>query len=77
MEVDNSVHHFDVMALSETRLDQSVKNEDIFIQAFSREIYRSDHPSNTKTGGVCVYFREGLLVKRRKDLEIFTGDGCQ
>ena len=62
MEVYNSLHHFDVMALSETMLDKSVKNDDIFIQGLSREIYRSDHPSNTKIGRVCVYFREGLPI---------------
>ena len=58
------------MVLSETMLDKSVKNEDIFIHAFNREIFCSDHPSNTKTGGVCVYFREGLPIKRRNGLEI-------
>ena len=70
MEVYNSVHHFDVMALSKNMLDKSINNEDIYVQGFSREIYRSDHPSNTKTGGVSVYFREGLPIKRRQDLEI-------
>ena len=42
----------------------------ILFEGFSREVYRSDHPSNTKTGGVCLYFREGLAIKRRQDLEI-------
>jgi len=70
MEVYNSVHHFDIMVLSATMLDKSVKNEDIFIQGFNREIFLSDHPSNTKTGGVCVYFREGLPIKRRDDFEM-------
>ena len=73
MEVYNSVHLFDIMALSETMLDQSVKNEDIFIQGFSREIFRSDHPSNTKTGGLRIYFREGLPIKRRNNYEILQG----
>ena len=51
-------------------LDQSISNDDIFIEGFSREIYRSDHLSNSKTGGVCVYFREGLPIKRRPKLEL-------
>ena len=51
-------------------LDSSVSNVDIFIEGFSREIYRSDHPSNTKLGGVCLYFREGLPIRRRTDLEL-------
>ena len=51
-------------------LDHSVSNNDISIDGFSKEIYRSDHPSNTKIGGVCLYFREGLPIKRRTDLEL-------
>ena len=31
---------------------------------------RSDHPSNSRIGGVCVYFREDLPIKRRQDLEL-------
>ena len=56
----NSVLHFDVIAISETVLDSSINDEDIFIEGFSRDIYRSDHPNNTKIGGVCLYFRDGL-----------------
>ena len=70
IEAYNAVHHVDVIAISETMLDNSISEEDIFIQGFSREIYRSDHPSNTKTGGVCLYVREGLANKRRGDLEL-------
>ena len=69
LEAYNSVYRFDVMAFSETMLNSTVSNEEIEIEGFSKEIYRNDHPSDTKTGGVCVYFREGLAIKRRKDLE--------
>ena len=69
IEAYNSVHHFDVIAISESMLDQSISNEDISIEGFSREIFRSDHPSNSKIGGTCLYFREGLPIKRRGDLE--------
>ena len=47
-------------------LDQSISNDDIFIEGFSRDIYRSDHPSNSKTGGVL----RGIPIKRRPDLEL-------
>ena len=60
----------DIIAISETTLDHSVTNDDISIDGFSKEIYRSDHPRNTKIGGVCLYFREGLPIKRRTDLEL-------
>lgn len=55
IEAYNSVHHFDVIAISESMLDQSISNEDIFIEGFSRETFRSDHPSNSKIGGGLVY----------------------
>ena len=70
IEAYNSVHRFDVIALSESMLNSSVNNEDIFIEGFSKEVYRSDHPSNSRKGGVCLYFREALPNKRRVDLEL-------
>ena len=69
IEAYNSIYHFDVKAISESMLDRTISNDDIFIEGFRREIFRSDHPSNTKVGGACVYFREGLHLKRRGDLE--------
>ena len=44
IEAYNSVMHFDLLALSETFLDTSVEEEELFIQGFSKEIWRSDHP---------------------------------
>ena len=26
-------------------------------------LIRSDHPSNTKRGGVCIYYKESLVVR--------------
>ena len=70
IEAYNSLHKFDVFAVTETMLDSSMSDEDIFIAGFSKEVYRSDHPSDTKVGGVCLYFRENLSIKRRTDLEL-------
>ena len=70
IEAYNALHRFDIMAFSESMLDKSVNDSDIFIEGFNREIFRSDHPSNTKFGGVCIYVREGLPAKRRTDLEL-------
>ena len=33
-------------------------------------MYRNDHPSNTKTRRVCLYFRKGLPIKQRTDLQL-------
>ena len=70
IEAYNSVYKYDVIALSETMLDSSVSDEDIYIKGFSKDVLRKDHPSNAKVGGVCLYFREGLPITRRKDHEL-------
>ena len=74
IEAYDSVHKFDLIAISGTMLDSTIGNDIISIEGFSREIYRADHPSDNKIGGVCLYFREGLPIKRRKDLEFFARD---
>ena len=67
IETYDSLYKYDVITFSETMLDHSVINYDNSINGFSKEIYRSDHPSNTKIGGVCLIFvkvyqsREGLI----------------
>ena len=52
IETYDTLYKFDIIAISETMHDQSVKNDEIYIEGFSKEIYRSDHPNNIKTGGV-------------------------
>ena len=54
IEAYNSIFHYDVISLSETIINNSVPDEDIFIKGFSEEIFRSDHPSGDKRGGVCI-----------------------
>ena len=70
IEAYSLVMHFDLLAVSETFLDTSVEEEKLFIQSFSKEIWRSDHLRDTNQGGVCLYFKEDLLITRRTDLEI-------
>ena len=70
LEAYNSIFHYDLIALSETNLNETVKNDDIIIDSFSTEFLRSDHPSGDRQVGVCVYFKENLPIKRRKDIEI-------
>ena len=67
IEAYNSIYRCDVIALSKTMLDNKVRDDEVFIEGFSKEVYRNDHPSNIKIGGVCMYFREGLPIMRRKD----------
>ena len=58
IEAYYSVHHFDIIAFSESMLDQSISNDEIFIEGFTRDIFRSDHPSSSKNGGsLCIFSR--------------------
>ena len=50
--------------------NNTISYEDIYIEGFSRKIYRSDHPSNSKIAGVCLYFRNALAIKQRTDPEL-------
>ena len=50
-------------------LNSSIETESISIEGFSKNIFRNDHPSNDKTGGVCLCYREWLAIKRRMNLE--------
>ena len=65
IEAYNSVYSYDIIALPETFLDSSIPNESI-----SKDIYRNDHPNDMKQGGVCLYFKDSLAIKQRKDLQI-------
>ena len=72
IEAYDSIHKFDLIALSETYLNNSISNEDIPLQGFSHNVFRSDHPSNAKRGGVCLYYKEKLSIKQRPDLQILS-----
>ena len=50
----------DVICLSETYLDSSNSNDDDNLEIPGYNFYRADHPSNTKRGGACIYYRNSL-----------------
>ena len=58
-----SIHKFDIVCLSETYLDPSVPLHDVNLEIQGYELVRSDHPSQHKRGGVCIYFRNSLPLK--------------
>ena len=68
----NSVVNFDLIALSETYLNNSISNEAISLEGFSNDVFRSDHPSNGKRGGVCLYYKENMPIKQRIDLQTIS-----
>ena len=71
IEAYNSVFNYDLMAISDTRPDRFISNEDIQIEGFYCDVFSNDHPSNTRIpGGVCLYYKENIPIRRRNGLEI-------
>ena len=70
IEAFNSVFYYDLFAISESLLNKSIEDDKIHIEGFSKEIFRTDHPSGNKMGGVCLCFKENLPIKHGKDLEV-------
>ena len=58
-----SVHKFDIICLSETYLDSTVPLDDDNLIISGYNLIRSDHPSNTKRGGVCLYYKNYLPLR--------------
>ena len=58
-----SVHKFDIICLSETYLDSTVPLDDDNLVISGYNLIRSDHPSNTKRGGVCLYYKNYLPLR--------------
>ena len=56
------VHKFEIY-LSETNLDSSTTSDDDDLAISGYNVIRSDHPSNNKRGGLCIYYRNFLLLR--------------
>ena len=59
----NCIHHFDIICLSETYLNSDISSDNENSEIPGYRLIRSDHPSNDKRGGVCVYFKSSLPVQ--------------
>ena len=58
----------DIIFFSETFLDSSIEASDPNINISGYNSLRSDHPSNIREGGVCMFYKDYLPVIRRDDL---------
>ena len=63
LKVYNSIYKYDFICISETFLDSLFEpdNKDRMLEGYN--LIRSDHPSNTKRGGGCIYYEESLAVR--------------
>ena len=58
-----SVYKLDIICLSETYLSSETSPDDDNLEIPDYNIIRKGHPSNTKRGGVCVYYKNTLSFK--------------
>ena len=59
----NSLHKFDILCLSETYLDSNTSLEDGNLETSAYTLVHSDHPSNTKRGGVCLDYKYNFPLR--------------
>ena len=52
----NTIYKYDFICISETYLDSSVQSDDRDISINGYKLIRADHPSNSKRGGVCIFY---------------------
>ena len=67
-------HNYDIICLWETFLNSSIEpnNDRILVDRYN--LITADHPSNSKRGGVCVYYKEHIPLIKRDG--IYTLDNC-
>ena len=63
LEAYNVIHHYDLICVSEAYLDSSISNDEKDISIKGYNLVKADHRSNTKRGGVCIYYKESLGVR--------------
>ena len=54
---------FNIICLSETYLNFSTTSNDDDFEISGDNLIRSDHPSNNKRGGVCIYYKNFLPLR--------------
>ena len=79
-----SVHKFDIICLSETYLNSEIPSDDENLEIAGYNLVRENHPSNSKRGGVCVYYKSSLpfrvtnvkYLQESISFELRTGGKC-
>ena len=58
-----SAHKCDIICLSETYLNSEISSDDENLEIPGYNLVWEDHPSNSKRGGACVYYKSSLPSK--------------
>ena len=70
LQAFNLVHKFDILCISETHLDSSVPKDDNALSIEGYSIIQADHPTNTKRGGVCIYYNDKISVRQMSNISL-------
>ena len=72
IEALQAAENFDLFGISETFLNDKTEINDLEIHGFSHTPIRADCPdaNNHPKGGVCLYYRQHVPLKHRKDLQL-------
>ena len=58
-----AVYKFNIICISETYFDTSITSDDGNLEILGYNLIQSDHPSNSKRGGVCIYYKSALPLR--------------
>ena len=61
-------HSYDIICLSETFLNSCIESNDDRISVDGYNLIRLDHPSDSKTDGVCIYYKGHVPLSKRDDI---------
>ena len=60
----NSIYRYDIIYISESFFDSTISDDDNILHMEGYNLIRADHPNNTKGGGVWLYFKKGLALRK-------------
>ena len=63
LTADSLIHNFDIIYVSETFLNSETAPNDPNLEIPGYNIYRVNHSSNFKTGGVCIFYKVTLPLR--------------
>ena len=69
----NSIYKYDCVCITKTFLGYSFESDDKNLMSEGYNFIWSNHPSDTKRGGACIYYKESLAVRL---VDITSLPGC-
>ena len=70
LQAFNLVHKFDIICIPKTHPDSSISKDYNAFSIAGYSMIRADHPSNTKRGGVCIYYNEKVSGRQMNNINL-------